>query len=432
VHRYLVLLLLPAAAFAQAQPRQIEFGFEQRVRTENWNNIFDWNDGADDERGQVRYRTRAWINAPLTSNIGLSVGLDQETNQIFQPKTVTHLDEVVFETAYIDVKKLFVQGLSLRFGRQNISRGEGFLFLEGNPYDGSRSIYDNAAILAYERKKTKLELMGIWNPRTDHFLPRFNDKTRQLVEWNEAAVGAYLTSNASKSTSVEAYYFYKRESGDRRPVSNPQFQPDRHIYTAGGRTVRKLPHSYSVTGEFAGQWGRQRPGQAIRSWGGYGYLKRNYGPGGRNYVSAGYWALSGTDPAHPETIRNFDPLFSRWPKWSELYIYSQFKEVGVAYWTNTGMVQAEGVYVPWKPLNLRATYYHMNSFHPFAGNQQVFGNGTVRGDQVQGRAELTVNKNWKGHLLYERMAPGSFYRYRSPGLFVRLEITYSFVYKSPF
>ena len=92
-----------------------------------------------------------------------------------------------------DFYQLFVKGLSLRLGRQNLIKGEGFLILEGNPWDGSRSIYHNAAVLAYERGKSKLELIGIFDPRMDRYLPRINDKHRQLVEWNESALGAYYT-----------------------------------------------------------------------------------------------------------------------------------------------------------------------------------------------------------------------------------------------
>ena len=135
--------------------------------------------------------------------------------------------------------------------------------------------------------------------------------------------------------------------------------------------------------------------------------------------------MSGDDPSTPGTNENWDPLFARWPKWSELYIYSQFRETGVAYWTNIGMWQAEAVYVPWKPLSLRGTYYHMNSFHPFPGNPAIFSNGTTRGDQYQARADLVVNKNWRGHVLYERMAPGSYYTGHAPGFFFRMEVTYS-------
>jgi hypothetical protein len=152
-------------------------------------------------------------------------------------------------------------------------------------------------------------------------------------------------------------------------------------------------------------------------------LKRNFG---RNNASLGYWAMSGSDPAHPATVGNFDPLFSRWPKWSELYIYSQFRETGVGYWTNIGFLQAEAVYSPWKPLNLRGTYYHMNSFHPFAGASQIFSTGTTRGDMYQARADLIVKQNWRGHVLLERLAPGSFYTGRATGTFFRLEVSYLF------
>lgn len=418
------LLIVTASLSGQSVERHFSYGFEQRVRNENWNNILDYKSAIDDERGQVRYRTRLWLDTSLTPKIDLRVGLAQETNQIFQPRTPTHFDEVIFENAYVDIRKLFVRGLSLRFGRQNIARGEGFLLLEGDPWDGSRSVYNNAAVLAYERGKSKIELIGIYDPAVDHFLPRIHNLHRTLVEWNESALGAYFTSNRLKKTSVEAYYFYKREFGDQRAPTHPQFQPDRYVYTAGGRAVQRLPRRFSATGEWAWQWGHQRPDTEVRGWGGYGYLKRNFGPQSRHSASFGYWAMSGDNPATPGRVENWDPLFARWPKWSEGYIYSQFREVGVAYWTNMGMWQAEGVYVPWKPLSLRGTWYHMTSFHPSAGSPAMFSNGTHRGEQFQARADLAVGKNWRGHFLYEPHIPGSFYAGRSAGFFLRVEISY--------
>lgn len=413
--------------FAQKPEKHFEYGFEQRVRNENWNNIFDFRDSSDDERRQIRYRTRLWMNTSLTSNIDLSIGAVSESNEILQPHSATHFDEGVFETAYIDIKRLFVQGLSLRVGRQNLIRGEGFLLLEGDPWDGSRSIYTNAAVLGYQRGKAKIEFIGIYDPRSDHFLPCFNCKDRQLVDWNESGLGAYYTDNHLKKTSIEAYYFYKREFGDPRPASNPQFQADRYTYTAGGRAVHKLPRNFSLTGEFAGQWGHSRSHQRIRAWGGYGYLKRTYGPQQRNSATFGYWGMSGSDPANPTVIGNWNPLFARWPKWSEGYIYTQFRENGVAYWTNTGMWQAEGIYGPWKPLSLRGTLFHMRSYHPFRGSQQLYGSGRGRGLEYQLRADLVVNKNWRGHALWEHHLPGSFYAGKDPGFFFRLEVTYQFV-----
>lgn len=426
--RFAALSLVLSAALAGQAPaeRHFTYGFEQRVRNENWNNILDFKDSADDERGQIRYRTRLWFDTSLTHNIDLRVGLAQETNQIFQPRTPTHFDEVFFENAYVDIRRLFVRGLSLRLGRQNLTRGEGFLLLEGDPYDGSRSIYNNAAVLAYERGKSKLEFIGIYDPITDHYLPRFHDIHRPLVEWNESALGTYFTTNRFRKTSIEAYYFYKREFGDKRATSHPQYQPDRFVYTAGGRAVHKLPRNFSATGEWAWQWGHQRNSKDIRGWGGYGYLKRNFGPQARHYASFGYWAMSGDNPATSGRNENWDPLFARWPKWSELYIYTQFREVGVAYWTNTGMWQAEAVYVPWKPLSLRGTYYRMNAFHPYSGSPAMFSSGLTRGNHYQAHANLTVGKHWRGHALYEHHSPGSFYAGRDDGFFFRLEIIYLF------
>ncbi len=432
MYRHAALLLLLALPLcAQQAERVLEYGFEQRVRNEDWNNIFDYNDSTYDERGQVRYRTRLWMNVPLGTEIDFHVGLAQETNQIFHPETPTHFDEVIFETAYFDFKKLFHKGLSLRIGRQNLIKGEGFLFFEGDPYDGSRTIYSNAAVLGYEHGKSKLELIGIADPRTDRYLPKINDRQRSLIEWNELALGAYYTDNNRKDTSFEAYYFYKREFDDPRPVTNPQFHPNRHVYTAGGRVVHKLPRSFSAAGEFAGQWGRQGA-TGIRAWGGYGYLKKNFGIQKRHSASFGYIAMSGDDPATRGTNENWDPLFSRWPKWSETYVYSQFREVGVGYWTNIGMLQGEMVYVPWKPLSLRGTYYHMSSFHPFPGNPQIFADGTTRGNHFQARADIVVNKNWRGHVMYEKLDPGSFYTGHSNGHFIRLEAVYTFAGSTAF
>jgi hypothetical protein len=104
--------------------RAIEWGFEQRVRNENWDNIMDFNDGMADLRNQIRWRTRVWANLPATSNIDFFVGLNQETNQIIRTHTPWRMDEGVVENAYIAFKRLFVKGLSLRVGRQNLIKGD--------------------------------------------------------------------------------------------------------------------------------------------------------------------------------------------------------------------------------------------------------------------------------------------------------------------
>ncbi len=426
MNRYFFLfLVLCTAKFASSQNgvSAFEFGFEQRVRTEDWNNLFDFSDAADDQRNQIRYRTRAWVKAPLTNDIDAFVGLVQETNQIVVPRSPYRFDEIAFEHAYLDIKKLFVKGLSLRVGRQNIMKGEGFVLLEGNPWDGSRTIYFNAADLAYAWKKSTIELIGISNPRTDRYLPRLHNRSRPLIEWDERAIGAYYTDHNHKHTGIELYYFYKKETHDRRPFTNYQFQPDRHVNTAGGRLAQKLGRGWEATGEMALQWGAQRPATSIGGWGGYGYLKKSWATAWKPSASVGYWGMSGDDPATSNKVEGWDPLFARWPKFSELYLYSLFREKGVGYWTNLSMWQSELLFTPAKPLAGRLTYYRMNAFHSFPqGGAAVFGSGTGRGNLYQARLDITVNKYWKGHALFERVSPGTFYAQRAPSYFVRFEV----------
>jgi len=403
----------------------VDYGFEQRVRNENWENSIDFDRQTDDRRTQVRYRSRAWFNLNPSKDFGISLALNQETNQIITPDRPFNFDEIILETAYLDFKKLGVDGLSLRVGRQNLVKGEGFMILDGGPLDGSRSIYFNAAVIGYQKKGSKFELIGILNPAKDRFLPQIHDRNRSLLEWDEQGVGAYYTDKNLPGTSIEAYYFLKKELNDLRASTNPQFNPGRSFHTFGGRVDRKLPSNWSVTGEWAFERGHERTGVDVSGWGGYGYAKRAFGASGGHYLKAGYWLMSGDDPATAGRNEGWDPLFSRWPKWSELYIYTFSSEKGPSYWTNTDFLETElGLTSkPW--LHHRLTYYHLSAFHPFGGKPTMYGSGETRGDMIQWRTDVKYRDLLTGHILYERLAPGNFYSKRDAGWFLRFEVIFN-------
>jgi hypothetical protein len=411
--------------------RAIEFGVEERIRTESWDDIMDYNDQIDDNHDHIRFRTRMWAKIPLTDNIEFYFGMNNESRKIWTPDTDFTWDEVIVENAYLDCKKLFGTGWGVKIGRQNIMRGEGFIIFDGNALDGSRTAYFNAVDIYYTYKKSKLELLGISDPYKDIYMFKLNNKNKPLTEWNEQALGVYYTDNNLPKTGIEAYYFYKSETHDYRPVTNPQYQPERRVNTLGGRVVQQVDKGWSLTGEFAGQWGGQHPDVDIAAWGGYAYVKKAFAHPWKPTAQFGYWAMSGDDPSTPGTNEGWDPLFSRWPKWSELYIYSQVKERGAAYWTNVGMWQAETTFSPWKPILVRATYYHLQAFHPFAGSPSIFGTGKSRGDMFQVRMDFKVNNSFKGHVLYESESPGDFYSAQNGGYFLRFEVTYTFKHMFP-
>ena len=425
-----LLVLIPQFGLAQEPvARTVEIGFEQRVRNENWNNILDYSDKTDDQRNQIRYRTRLWSSFHLSPKLDVNVGLDQETNEIIVPRTPFKFDEIIFESFNLDFHDVLTPGLSLKIGRQNLMKDDGWLFIEGNPWDGSRSVYSNAFDLTYERGKSKFESIGVWNPSHDRFLPRIHNVYRQLVEWDEQAIGGTLTHSPRKDTDLEAYYFLKKEYHDIRAASNPQFQPDRHVHTAGGRFVRRFKGDLKFVAEGDEQWGRDHAGVDIRGWGAYTNLRKNLKAPGKPYVQAGWYGFSGDDPATKGTNEGWDPLFSRWPAWSELYIYSQLKEKGVGYWTNLSMWQAETAFSPWKDANWRFTYYRMDALQRYPGSQAIFGPGTGRGNMFQSRLDFKLSPQLRGHALYEAMLPGSYYRVGDMGYFLRFEMIYALKHK---
>jgi hypothetical protein len=315
-----------------------------------------------------------------------------------------------------------VKGLSLKVGRQDLIRGEGLILLEGTSGDGSRSTYFNAVDLAYEFGKSKIEAIGILDPRQDRFLPRINDQHKYLQDWDEQALGLYYTGKPAAGTSVEAYFFHKKEVHDRLAPTDPAFQPDRRIETAGTRVSRRLDQRWTAAAEFAAQWGLQHPNTGIRAWAGYAHIKRESQAKGKPYILAGYYALSGNDPSRPGEVRGWDPLFSRWPKWGDLELYSAVPENGVGYATNQTRWQLESGFSPARRLKWSFTYYKVGAFNPFGRNPAVFGTGTDRGNNLQTRLDFKVNDHLRGHIDYETLLPGDFYAQSDRAYFLRFEM----------
>ncbi|HWR34563.1 MAG TPA: alginate export family protein [Clostridia bacterium] len=409
---------------AAQSKKLIEYGFEGRFRSEAWNNV-DFNSTLPDSRNQFRFRTKFWTNVPLGQHVDVFMQLGNEFKKQATPELKFDPDEVFVDSFYVNVKDLFTRGLNLRVGRQNFFRGEGMVLMDGSPLEGSRGFYYNAINLSYSWRKSNLELIGIYNPRRDRFLPRVNNKDKYLNEWDEQAIGLYYSDKNHSRSEWESYYFYKKELHDYRAKTNPQFQSDRYLHTTGGRLVQTFGKGFTATGEAALQLGRQHPGVDVRGWSAYGYVKKSFVARGTPYVLAGNWAMSGDDP-RTDAVEGWDPLFSRWPRWSDLYIYSQVREKGVSYWTNTALMQAEAGFTPHKKVALRATYYHMRAFHPFPGEASVFSKGKHRGDLLQARVDFKLNDAVRGHLQYESLLPGNFYSGQTSGHFVRSELVYQF------
>ncbi len=151
--------------------------------------------------------------------------LNNETRKTIEPDTPLKFDEVIFENLYLDLA--LSRQVSVKAGRQNLVRGEGFLFIEGNPLDGSRTAYFNAIDVTWSPvKDLKLELLGISNPDHDIYLPRINDKHKSLIEWDEEAIGFYATDRTRRGQESRRLLFLQ-EGVRRQPGSQPSPVPAR-------------------------------------------------------------------------------------------------------------------------------------------------------------------------------------------------------------
>ena len=190
--------------------------------------------------------------------------------------------------------------------------------------------------------------------------------------------------------------------------------------------MRRFERGITITGEGAVQWGTQHPNIAIRAWSAYGYLKKDLPGKWRPHLIGGYWALSGDNPRTTNKIEGWDPVFSRWAKWGDLYLYAAVPEEGVGYATNTRFSHVEVGVSPLTSLQLRATWYHQNAFHAFGGSSRIFGQGTSRGNLMQVRGDFTLSRTLSGHIVYEGFLPGDFYSHTSSGYFLRGELIFSY------
>jgi hypothetical protein len=428
-----LLAVLPLAGRAQSAPANdaravspsaapaLQAGVEERFRLETWNDIVDHSREASDHRSQWRWRTRAWASLRFGDRAGVRVGINNESKGQGDPRLALSADETIVESLYLDLKP--TSRLSLRVGRQDFERGDGLVLKDGTPGDGSRTGYVNGvtASMALARGAS-LDLVAFSNPRRDRYLPVINSKQRLLAEWDEQLAGAYFADARHRGLDVQAYLLFKREFHDDRAPTHPQYRPERRFGTLGARLQRAAASGWVVSGEAAGQLGRQAGGAVIRAWASALHVSRRLASPWSPTVHLGLTALSG-DSAATRAVEGWDPVLSRWPKWSEAFVNTLGPETGVSYWSNIALWQAELLLAPSKRTTLRATCYHLSAFHPFAGSPSIFGTGTNRGELLEARLDLVLRDELKAHVMYERLLPGSFYVNRDPGYFFRVEGT---------
>jgi len=355
---------------------------------------------------------------------------------------------ILFDALTLDFKKVANTGLSLKVGRQDLILGNGWLVLDGTPIDGSRTIYMDAAraTWAVDSIKTTVDLIYVNNAaNTDNFPKALNGEIEDQIEQYEQGAILYARNKSLiKDTDLDLYAIYKSNRPNYTPrnirVNNgypfASTADDGQVYAVGARIDAKLSPHWTLRAEAAGEWGANRvnfdaPNRNISALGFNGRLTYAFNDKLANRLHADLEYLSGDDP---DTKNNeaFDPLWGRWPQWSELMIYQWPLDSRVGQATNLIRANIGWIAKVHPTTEILIDYHALWAAQQSVRNANQFFNishdGNFRGNLFTAWVKTKLNKNLSGHLLAEYLAPGDFYAVnRQEGsYFLRAEVVLAF------
>lgn len=325
----------PAAPvnLAPPAPSPVQFGGELRVRGESFDNLMDLDDNGNDAYQYVRMRYRFWADAKPREGLRVFLRLGNEyrwgvsgtapdfnkPGSIRDPESRVSLDNAWAELAWPPQS-----GLSWRFGRMDLSYGDGFLVFDGTPADGSSSGFFDGVRLKYRHNAIEADL----------FAMKLVDRGFGSAALDEDFHGLYL-----KDAGIEIYalHRYKHGATIAQPGKPWQVVQPRQRTFAFGNRLSHLPEvgwqgALEAAVEFGGPGGRWEPrrsghpsdpeiersahglqARAGRAWA---------GPVRPSFELGGVY-LSGDDPTTGQ-VEGWDDFYGEWPKYSELLIYTMY------------------------------------------------------------------------------------------------------------
>jgi len=431
----------PAAAPDEAPPFKFSYGGDIRLREVHFDNIPIKADPPGVTRGGEnhfqRYRTRLWGRVDTSdAQYGLYGRLANEfrtyaTDTSTGDAVWNAIDEIIVDNLYVDGKDVMGAPIDLRIGRQDLIYGNGRVILEGTPKDGSRTIYIDAAKVTWKDvPNTTIDFLGIYTePENELAIHRENrDITGMDGAYNdrtESGGGVYIKNKSVEKVPGEAYYLYKHASDwiNSKKVD----QPEKDVNTFGTRLMPRFSDKFDANVEGAYQFGERGSDDmdgymldAALYW--HPPVAESWAPA----LGVGWYYLSGDDPDTAED-EGWDPLWARWPQYSELYIYAWDAD-GAGRWSNLSMPYVDLKLTPNKRVKIYTLLGYMD-----ANENDGPGPGTERGvlftfrtDVVLKDKVFTEKDQLFGHVLVELLEPGDYYNVGDTADFLRLELSYKF------
>jgi predicted porin len=465
-----LLWCLGCIFFISAASAEVVFnyGASERIRQEIWDNLLDLSTmtptNTNYDRNFFRFKTSLWGSADFNKDTSIYLKFTSEVYYNLGPykqpagtgpkiTTFTRLDENegVVDNLYVKANNVFGLPVDLKIGRQDFlgpdMYGEGFLISDGNPNDGSRCFYFNAAKAKWRiNENHSVDFVYITDQQRDTYLPTwrtdvpdagtyYKDK-KILNASDEQAFVVYGRNKLSENLTVEPYYIFKKEDSFQFPFGSKKpldVTPSLDLNTIGARAVYKTG-PWTAGGEFAHQFGEYDGGRDRSAYGGYIFGNLKFADMTlKPEFELRFVSLSGDNP-NTKKDENWDPLFSRAPYWNELLIYTQIYETvkeGYAipgYWTNSQLYMAKASVnlTPDTKLSLSYQYWVANQpANTLANFQKMFGTGHERGHLPTLFLTHKFNKNIDAFFQYEYFIPGNFYADNAKnGQFLRWQLQF--------
>jgi hypothetical protein len=431
----------------ERQLPQYDFGGSLRVRYVDSRNVLALGAEPDPHRRFFRIRSRLWADRWFTPGWRLFAVINNESRSYLECDACeSRFGEIIFENLFVEYTNQKGNPLGLRIGRQDLFYGDGFVICDGTPLDGSRTAYVNGILLTTAIPDWSFDVFAVWNRKEDEWLPRINNRYTPLLEYNEFVGGLYVRGfkpdQAARPYTIDYYYIFDEEKTPERYAT---------INTFGSRLVLSSSR-IGAMGELAYQAGKDPESrfaladpnlagsQSVSAYGGQAGVDIHPCARVPLTLSGGYIHLSGDNPMTRNKFEGWNPLMGRWPKWSELYIYTLSMAAGVqpmgqgaAYWQNLKAPLIGIAVVPCPNVRLEARHAWM------CADTGVPLDPTTPPDQEPLRPKdrgnlLVLRLSWSvktalplgGHVLYERFDPGGYYGPDAkPATFFRLEVSTS-------
>ncbi|MBQ7189585.1 MAG: hypothetical protein IJR99_09250 [Kiritimatiellae bacterium] len=441
---------------------RLDAGADLRVRQEMADNIpghpgdplSPYPTASGKNQNWIRYRPRVWGKAEY-GDFGVYVRLADEMREYIvknhkrrDDRSYNFPDELIVDNLYFEGKGLFNDFLDFRIGRQDFldggapAYGAGRTMMDGTPYDGSRTLFmDAARFILHMTDKTTLDAFAIynnsrnelhWGRPTPDPRPMNAIDPRDEADMDEWGGGLYLKSREiSDQLPFELYWIYKHDS-DYHLLGN--YMPARYVNTFGVRFIPQFTEELSAELEGAAQRGEKSNGTQTGGYMGYAALK--YRPEwetvspARLFFKADCYYLSGDKHrGKDDNDTAWDPVWARWPQDSEMLVYGPL--YGLGYWSNM-------VYPTLGTGADIAKHHKLNLYSGpmFAAVQDGLGGGdsNYEGWLSVARYDFPIWLNKSeggrgeifGHIMAECFQPGDYYESDKTAYFFRWEVVLKF------